>query len=272
MAIIIPKNHISLSSENDIRTICASLFAKFGIDFFYYARVFDDNSCYILSSHSSVVNYLFEREYRVIALTPPERVRKKFCYFRPVTGPYQQFLHDFRDFFKLTYPIDFFEQHDGYVEIFCFAMELNAKDIINSYFNNFDQLEKFILYFKEKIISLHKDLGRQAIVLPEHMGTNFNSQGVVFEYDPITQQKCLKLEKNKTHYLTINNQRVSFTSREMDCLNKLVIGYSAKEIAKSLSLSHRTVEFYLQNVKAKVGYHKKSELIKMVLNQNRKFL
>jgi DNA-binding NarL/FixJ family response regulator len=57
------------------------------------------------------------------------------------------------------------------------------------------------------------------------------------------------------------------TKREIECLNKLCLGYSAKEIAKSLELSHRTVEDYLQKAKDKLGCSKRSDIIATMLNQ-----
>jgi predicted DNA-binding protein YlxM (UPF0122 family) len=47
-----------------------------------------------------------------------------------------------------------------------------------------------------------------------------------------------------------------------------VLGYSAKEIAKVLALSHRTVEDHLQNAKDKLGCSKKSEIIQIMLTRN----
>jgi DNA-binding NarL/FixJ family response regulator len=47
--------------------------------------------------------------------------------------------------------------------------------------------------------------------------------------------------------------------REVECLSYLSLGKSAKEIAKTLELSPRSVEFYLSNLKQKSGL-KRGEL------------
>jgi DNA-binding CsgD family transcriptional regulator len=52
-----------------------------------------------------------------------------------------------------------------------------------------------------------------------------------------------------------------FSKREAECLHLLMRGKNAKEIAKILQLSHRTIENYLQNIKMKAGVSSKYALI-----------
>ena len=51
------------------------------------------------------------------------------------------------------------------------------------------------------------------------------------------------------------------TERQLDCLFYLVQGMTIREIAEILSLSARTVEHYLEAVKAKLGCKNRSQLI-----------
>jgi DNA-binding NarL/FixJ family response regulator len=52
------------------------------------------------------------------------------------------------------------------------------------------------------------------------------------------------------------------SQREHEVLQLLCQGLTAKESAKQLHLSYRTVETYLENVKAKLGYRRRFELIR----------
>lgn len=54
------------------------------------------------------------------------------------------------------------------------------------------------------------------------------------------------------------------TLRENQCLIELIKGKTAKEIAKKLHISCRTVESHLENVKGKLGCRNKSELIEKI--------
>lgn len=54
----------------------------------------------------------------------------------------------------------------------------------------------------------------------------------------------------------------ALTKREKECLDLTLNNFTAKEIAKELGLSHRTVEEYLSNLKRKFKVASKHELIK----------
>ncbi len=59
--------------------------------------------------------------------------------------------------------------------------------------------------------------------------------------------------------------------REQECVYHLVRGLTAKQIAKELHLSPRTVEFYLERVKNKFNCQSKSELVFKIVNQFSRF-
>jgi len=58
---------------------------------------------------------------------------------------------------------------------------------------------------------------------------------------------------------------VELTCREQECLFYFFKGFTTKEIAKKLDISHRTVEDYLASVRRKYGCSNKFELRKKVL-------
>lgn len=58
-----------------------------------------------------------------------------------------------------------------------------------------------------------------------------------------------------------NTNTLGLTKRQSECLYHLVRGLTAKQIAKVLGLSNRTVEFYLENLKEKFNCSNKSDLI-----------
>jgi DNA-binding CsgD family transcriptional regulator len=64
----------------------------------------------------------------------------------------------------------------------------------------------------------------------------------------------------------IQTQEYYFTEREKDVLYHLALGQTAKEIARRLALSHRTVEKHLCNLKLKVGVDSKAALTEKVVH------
>jgi len=64
-----------------------------------------------------------------------------------------------------------------------------------------------------------------------------------------------------------DNNPYHFSPRELECLFCLLRGMSAKQIGIILGLSKRTIEFYIDNIKNKVGCNKKSILLELTLEK-----
>jgi DNA-binding CsgD family transcriptional regulator len=67
--------------------------------------------------------------------------------------------------------------------------------------------------------------------------------------------------KRRRVIVMLYRELIRLTKREQECLYYYIRGYTCKLVAKKLELSHRTVENYMENVKAKFDCHSKSELI-----------
>lgn len=72
------------------------------------------------------------------------------------------------------------------------------------------------------------------------------------------------LKVNSTINFIDSISSYKLTKRESECLFYLTKGFTIKEIAKKISLSHRTVEHYLARVKEKLCCHTRSQLIAKV--------
>lgn len=55
-----------------------------------------------------------------------------------------------------------------------------------------------------------------------------------------------------------------FTPREIEVAKNIILGKTAKDIAKELSLSFRTVESYIDTIKAKLRCHSKGKVIEIL--------
>ena len=64
----------------------------------------------------------------------------------------------------------------------------------------------------------------------------------------------------------MDNKIIHITKREKQCLKLLNQGHSIKTIANELSLSPRTVETHLKNIKNKTGLYNKPALIQLYRN------
>lgn len=60
----------------------------------------------------------------------------------------------------------------------------------------------------------------------------------------------------------------SLTYQEIRCMALWLNGYSIKESAYYLGLSHKTIEVYRKNIKDKMGVHHKHQLIELMQAKN----
>lgn len=72
----------------------------------------------------------------------------------------------------------------------------------------------------------------------------------------------------KTYYLGSQHPNLYLTRREAECIFYMLAGDNNTTIACKLKLSPRTVEFYIKNMKIKLGCHTKYELMDIVKNSD----
>lgn len=221
-----------VTSAYEVNHFCQSALQQHGILFFAYGQFFDDGRCNLLSNNSVLYQHFFKKNYPLLPSIPDKFLTQKFHYLIPEGGAYQQAVHDVRQFFNLKNGIDLIEKHDSYFEMTCFASDTNNTDAVNFYLNNLKFLENFSLSFKESFFDL---VQKSKIILPKDMRASFTGIKKV-------TQKLL-------------------SNRQSQCLYHLVRGLTAKQIAKVLGLSNRTIEFYLENLKEKFNCPNKSDLI-----------
>lgn len=58
-----------------------------------------------------------------------------------------------------------------------------------------------------------------------------------------------------------NNNNFGLSKQQIECLHYLAKGMTAKQTAKCMGLSYRTVEFYIENIKAKLNCTARIDLI-----------
>lgn len=63
------------------------------------------------------------------------------------------------------------------------------------------------------------------------------------------------------YYIGPTHEGVYFTRREAQTLFHLLKGKTIPEVGRSLDLSARTIEFYVKNMKLKIGVKSKAELL-----------
>ncbi len=232
----------NVSIEEKIEQICQFLFKNTEIKNFFYAKILDDDQGIVLSNNAQWVNYHKEKGYSLFIL-PKNLPAGSKCYY----------LSSREDLgFNVFSPFDIIIFNPPCYEIFSFAMDKPIAGVANYYFNQRHFLEKFSVFFKSEIESwVEKGLVKFLNLSPIHrvpFPFNFDEKSV--------KQDFFNLIPACKFTFHIHEKRIKFSVREIDCIKQLVKGYTVKQMAVFLGVSDRTVETYLNSIKAKLNCQK----------------
>ncbi|HIC7359607.1 TPA: LuxR C-terminal-related transcriptional regulator [Legionella pneumophila] len=131
----------------------------------------------------------------------------------------------------------------------------------------------------EKIATVHFDSRTSEVFLLEKCPLTDQENkvtGLIYYCHPYPKNEVYRALKDfddnrqlSSHHYTLNDNKniYGLTDREHECVFLLIRGKSAKEIGALLSLSKRTIESYIENIKNKMDCRNKAEiLVKAVLN------
>lgn len=220
---------------------------------FVYGKYFQDGSCILLSDHEEWMQYHLAKGYPVPAPIPVHLLEKREAFHLiPDTGRFQKAKYDLIQKYDSDQAIDFIRRGKDYYEVVCFSFPRGYQDVMNTIVNNLNTFREFYAIFKEKAAKLLKPAENQKIILPTHMtGIDFKALSVadnqVLSDTPGSQMKKMF------------NQ--NFSTRQIEVLLHTIRGKTASQIAFELGLSKRTVEYYLENIKNRMGVYSKSELV-----------
>ncbi|HAU0313478.1 TPA: helix-turn-helix transcriptional regulator [Legionella pneumophila] len=160
------------------------------------------------------------------------------------------------------------EKNKGGNDYFHFSCNTpNFLSINQFYISNIDMLKAFIEYFKDSV--------KQSNELLRAYDYQFNFNKTAKRFETTGDTELLDLLSNRALFLQdIAMQRADnkivkskdvngITLQKAKCLSLLAKGLSAKEIARVLNLSSRTVDHYLQQLRYRFNCKNSKELISL---------
>lgn len=137
-----------------------------------------------------------------------------------------------------------------------FGTHVEKFSIVNFYLNAYPLLEKFIHYFEHHAKELiENNTQSDRIYLDKYLQKlDLNVDGDI----PFVVPQLDVLAKSSVQ---TSLDRDVFTQREKECMNLIAQGYTMKNAALKLGISHRTVEQHLRNIKEKHGLSTKNHLV-----------
>lgn len=267
------KKHICFTSCNDIDAICSPLKKHLGIDYFSCLYEFIDlekmqleSVCFKNSARNFEIFYdhnIKKTSYKINIVKTLENYQKHN----------NQFLLDGHEVAALGHKVYGSHNHlrklekindNEWVRYF-FATKSSDPKYLNTYFNNQDLLNHFILYFRSKTNSLLANAKKDILVTEQLVKKDEGNimENVLGETALVASKEQFLQEIQLTHYPlnTLSGKVVNVPRAEYNCLKLLATGRSAKEIGMILNISSRTVETNFQNAKLRLGCYTRKNLL-----------
>lgn len=231
--------YISPSQTRQMQEICSPLRKRHGIHHYFYLNIKRDGTGYFLSSFAESTRHWIENQYEMIPSILDPGSQLKFWFLFPPNEKFAPLLHELKVQFNIGNVINHYHLDKNSIQLFGFGSPMDFATASNRYLNHRDELENFCLDFKDR------------------------AKSILFENDnqrtPIPNLFCPGLAR----LIPTNiGPTMPFTNREWDCIRLLEHGMTAREIGLELSLSFRTIEHHLENIKSKLGIQKKSQIIR----------
>ena len=269
--------------NNDYKTICSPLIKNFPITNILYERVFKNGQYFLLSHDLTIVNYFVnymkENDSAFFENFQPiekEEIQKSIWLTdRESVLPGLKLLQSLGISHGLNVVTR--RKDDESIEKFIFATSPHNTEIYNFYINNFDILNRFICYFKIKASKIIENpLAKKLAYSPfyESEMQRIDSKKTSQENSTTSSLMNFLNETKLQSYpvITTAGEEIFLSERQTECLYHLTNGKTAKEIAKCLGISYRTVQTHLNIVNEKVGAYSKSSAIKCLSENIKKFL
>lgn len=256
------------SSSMEMEAICQPLFQNTPIDYFDYERYYCNGEGLLLTNNpdvlSSVVskgtypdlnelNQLLAEKSSVVFLS------ERFPISRHMP---KEMVSQYADKIKTSSHAGVYNRiylvskHDDYFRVCGFGAKKDSPELFEFFINSIPLLEQFIDYFECEGHDLIQQEGRRKNIFPD----NDHILTLDDEEDGLAKKTGLNLR--------INNKTIYLTSREKECLALYLQGYTAKEIADVLKISHRTIERHIYSAKKAIGPVSRDYLRKVFVFQN----
>lgn len=241
MSLDVKLNQYSASATH-VAEIAKSLEA-IGIAGLFYMRIYRDGSAINLTSCASWTDFFFERlhagAYQGEDIT-------KHLFIRPgislwALNPGNQIWQEGKDKFGYGQGVNVCNTYESYQEIFSLYSTKDNDAINHFYINQTDQLKQLKQDFLSKAFDFIQQAEHQRSLYSPHtlfekkILSNFNKQKQSIITPVNTGPYVLHKDTHEPAYLPVQQGR---------CLKYLMEGQSAKEIARTMGLSPRTVEYY----------------------------
>lgn len=258
------KKHFSLTSSAFVSEICNELLANLGVTYFNYLKIYKDGSRDLLTNNPKWIEHFYKNAlYHSSGALDIEYFLPKGYFLWSELNNDDPIYAQGRENFNIDNGLSFVVKQKDATILYIFASTRENHIINNFYARNIDLFKRFILYFNDKGSDLIKEAEKNRIILPDNqLVSNKKEKPLYFsEKNRIDFFKKTEIER---FFISEQDESVYLTKREAECVAYMLYGSTAKQTAKNLNISYRTVESYINQAKEKLKLSTKEELIEFL--------
>lgn len=259
--------HISITASNELLSITEPLRRHFGITYFNYVKLLKNNGRVLLTDRADWIEYFYLNSlYETKAVQRMECLKQETHHLWCEFGDQPSFKVG-REKFDIDHGLTIIQPGENSTELYYFGTTKENEYLNQLYASNLDIFHRFILFFKDKAHGLLKKANSNVIQVPGsvHLKPIPESMLDIFKEK---KNKFLQETKVDKYIIGEGDAELYLTKREMECLYYLLREHTAKEIAKIIDISYRTVESYIENIKTKLRASTKKELVQYCNDTN----
>lgn len=250
----------TINPSDRIKKVTRPLDIHFGISCFFYIRINHQGQLIWLGNRPDCAEYYVNQKHFIHdpCMTHPNNWESGYSLLEKVApDTYQKtFLKESENLFNLNSWIILSKKELEFVELFGFVGE-EKSHLEKIYLNHSRLLKSFAAYFKKEMYPTIYQMSEESISLVDLKGKNYYPNLSIHpKIDATTCQAFLKDCGMKSQI----KRAELLSKRERQCLESFLLGKTAKETASDLGLSARTIEFYFENIKNKLGCQSKLEI------------
>lgn len=247
------EKNFALTSSCLVQEICDPLLKSIGITYFNFIKIYNnDCSRELLTNNADWIEHFYSKAlYNSIGAIDIEHLLPKGYFLWAEMDTKDPIYLQGRDFFNIDHGITFVIKRQDVTLLYIFATDRTNHEINNFYASNIDLLQRFIHYFTDKGHDLIKSAEDHRIYLPtpqEIIATRINN---------ITVSDKVRAEffenSHVSRYFLLNeSDDLYLTKKQGECASLLINGQTSKQIARNMSISPRTVEGYISDIRNKL--------------------
>jgi DNA-binding CsgD family transcriptional regulator len=251
----------------ELHKVCKPLFDCTNLTVCAYIRFYYDGKMFHISTNKEWEGIFFDNQFyneqdcfHSIRRETVSGGYKKFILTGEPKGSHCSALYDF----NIWNTLSIYQKQKNYIEGWAFGTDRNNDQILDLYLNKVAFLKKFIIYFNQCTQGVIDIRDKDQLIQTEH--------NLIFEQQKEVNKdvRSLRALLNKINHdkvlLRLPEKNVLLSKRETECLVLLCRGKTVKGIGQVLDISPRTVESYINKIKAKTGCAYKSDIISLCNN------